>query len=99
MTQGGCRRGRSARRLFGKYSRTEPFRHEPPFGFAKRYTTGVPQDQIVVRGARETTSRSLRTFPRDRPRVITRASVAANRARLRTIYAEGQRRLVESLSA
>jgi excinuclease ABC subunit A len=61
----------------------------------------VPQDRIVVRGAREHNLRNVDvTFPRDRLVVITGLSGSGKSSlAFDTIYAEGQRRYVESLSA
>ena len=68
-----------------------------PFG----YTPPVPQDRIVVRGAREHNLRNVDVaFPRDRLVVITGLSGSGKSSlAFDTIYAEGQRRYVESLSA
>ncbi|MCJ7711528.1 MAG: excinuclease ABC subunit UvrA, partial [Chloroflexi bacterium] len=61
----------------------------------------MPQDQIVVRGAREHNLRNVDVaFPRDRLVVITGLSGSGKSSlAFDTIYAEGQRRYVESLSA
>jgi excinuclease ABC subunit A len=61
----------------------------------------VPQDQIVVRGAREHNLRNVTVaIPRDRLVVITGLSGSGKSSlAFDTIYAEGQRRYVESLSA
>jgi excinuclease ABC subunit A len=61
----------------------------------------VPQDQIVVRGAREHNLKDVTVaFPRDRLIVITGLSGSGKSSlAFDTIYAEGQRRYVESLSA
>src|SRR5436305_15091898 len=72
------------------------------FDFAPtRYTRIVPQDQIVVRGAREHNLKNVDVaFPRDRLVVITGLSGSGKSSlAFDTIYAEGQRRKVESLSA
>jgi excinuclease ABC subunit A len=68
---------------------------------AERYTSRVPQDQIVVRGAREHNLKDVDVaFPRDRLVVITGLSGSGKSSlAFDTIYAEGQRRYVESLSA
>ncbi|MEK6720551.1 MAG: excinuclease ABC subunit UvrA, partial [Chloroflexota bacterium] len=61
----------------------------------------MPLDQIVVRGAREHNLRNVTVaFPRDRLVVITGLSGSGKSSlAFDTIYAEGQRRYVESLSA
>jgi excinuclease ABC subunit A len=61
----------------------------------------VPQDQIIVRGAREHNLKNVDvSFPRDRLVVITGLSGSGKSSlAFDTIYAEGQRRYVESLSA
>jgi excinuclease ABC subunit A len=61
----------------------------------------VPQDRIVVRGAREHNLKNVTVaFPRDRLVVITGLSGSGKSSlAFDTIYAEGQRRYVESLSA
>ena len=66
-----------------------------------RYNLPVPQDQIVVRGAREHNLKDVTVaFPRDRLVVITGLSGSGKSSlAFDTIYAEGQRRYVESLSA
>ncbi len=61
----------------------------------------MPQDQIVVRGAREHNLKNITVaLPRDRLVVITGLSGSGKSSlAFDTIYAEGQRRYVESLSA
>src|SRR5262245_41667899 len=61
----------------------------------------MPQDQLVVRGAREHNLKDVTVaFPRDRLVVITGlAGSGKSSLAYDTIYAEGQRRYVESLSA
>jgi excinuclease ABC subunit A len=61
----------------------------------------MPQDQIVVRGAREHNLKNVTVdMPRDRLVVITGISGSGKSSlAFDTIYAEGQRRYVESLSA
>src|SRR3954453_9627253 len=61
----------------------------------------MPQDQLVVRGAREHNLKDVTVaFPRDRLVVITGVSGSGKSSlAFNTIYAESQRRYVESLSA
>jgi excinuclease ABC subunit A len=61
----------------------------------------VSQDQLIVRGAREHNLKDVTVaFPRDRLVVITGLSGSGKSSlAFDTIYAEGQRRYVESLSA
>src|SRR3954471_19737688 len=61
----------------------------------------MPQDQLVVRGAREHNLKDVTVaFPRDRLVVITGLSGSGKSSlAFDTIYGEGQRRYVESLSA
>ncbi len=61
----------------------------------------MPQDQLIVRGAREHNLKDVTVaFPRDRLVVITGLSGSGKSSlAFDTIYAEGQRRYVESLSA
>ncbi len=66
-----------------------------------RYTGRVPQDLLIVRGAREHNLKNITVeLPRDRLIVITGLSGSGKSSlAFDTIYAEGQRRYVESLSA
>src|ERR1700724_317672 len=61
----------------------------------------MPNDQIVIRGAREHNLKNIDlTLPRDQLIVITGLSGSGKSSlAFDTIYAEGQRRYVESLSA
>src|SRR5437868_8516920 len=61
----------------------------------------MPQDKIVIRGAREHNLKNISvTIPRDKLVVITGLSGSAKSSlAFDTIYAEGQRKYVESLSA
>src|SRR5213592_16564 len=61
----------------------------------------MPQDKIIIRGAREHNLKRIDvTIPRDRLVVITGLSGSGKSSlAFDTIYAEGQRRYVESLSA
>src|SRR5512138_1169443 len=61
----------------------------------------MPQDSIVIRGAREHNLRNVSlTIPRNSLTVITGVSGSGKSSlAFDTIYAEGQRRYVESLSA
>ena len=61
----------------------------------------MPQDELVVRGAREHNLKDVTVrMPRDRLTVITGLSGSGKSSlAFDTIYAEGQRRYVESLSA
>src|SRR5512136_1018944 len=61
----------------------------------------MPQEQLIVRGAREHNLKNITVaMPRDRLIVITGLSGSGKSSlAFDTIYAEGQRRYVESLSA
>src|SRR5258706_9263552 len=61
----------------------------------------MPEEALIVRGAREHTLRNIDvTIPRDRLTVVTGLSGSGKSSlAFDTIYAEGQRRYVESLSA
>src|SRR3978361_2183161 len=61
----------------------------------------MPEESLIVRGAREHNLRNIDlTLPRDRLIVITGLSGSGKSSlAFDTIYAEGQRRSVESLSA
>src|SRR3982075_965394 len=61
----------------------------------------MPQDKIIIRGAREHNLKNIDvTIPRDKFVVITGLSGSGKSSlAFDTIYAEGQRRYVESLSA
>jgi excinuclease ABC subunit A len=61
----------------------------------------VPQDLLIVRGAREHNLKNITVeLPRDRLIVITGLSGSGKSSlAFDTIYAEGQRRYVESLSS
>jgi len=67
----------------------------------KAPTADRPSDALVVRGAREHNLRNIRvTIPRDKLTVVTGLSGSGKSSlAFDTIYAEGQRRYVESLSA
>src|ERR1700680_4586887 len=70
----------------------------PPSGYARRY---VSHDRIEIRGAREHNLKNVDlSLPRDKLIVITGLSGSGKSSlAFDTIYAEGQRRYVESLSA
>src|SRR6266403_3745127 len=61
----------------------------------------MPEESLIVRGAREHNLRNIDvTIPRDRLTVVTGVSGSGKSSlAFDTIYAEGQRRYVESLSA
>ena len=61
----------------------------------------MPEESLIVRGAREHNLRNIDvTIPRDRLTVVTGLSGSGKSSlAFDTIYAEGQRRYVESLSA
>ena len=63
--------------------------------------TATPSDALIVRGAREHNLRNISvTIPRDKLTVVTGLSGSGKSSlAFDTIYAEGQRRYVESLSA
>src|ERR1700726_2565252 len=69
-----------------------------PLGYARR---SMPNDQIVLHGAREHNLKNIDLIlPRDQLIVITGLSGSGKSSlAFDTIYAEGQRRYVESLSA
>src|SRR6267143_7127546 len=66
-----------------------------------RFYKAMPEESLIVRGAREHNLRNIDvTIPRDRLTVITGLSGSGKSSlAFDTIYAEGQRRYVESLSA
>src|SRR6516165_4834888 len=66
-----------------------------------RFGEFVPSDEIVIRGAREHNLKDVTvSLPRDRLVVITGLSGSGKSSlAFDTLYAEGQRRYVESLSA
>ena len=70
-------------------------------GFNPRTYEAMPEEALIVRGAREHNLRNIDvTIPRDRLTVITGLSGSGKSSlAFDTIYAEGQRRYVESLSA
>src|ERR687896_2080276 len=72
-----------------------------PFYIAQVPASAMPQDLLVVRGAREHNLKDITVeLPRDRLVVITGLSGSGKSSlAFDTIYAEGQRRYVESLSA
>lgn len=67
----------------------------------QRTLNAMPEEALIVRGAREHNLRNIDvTIPRDRLTVITGLSGSGKSSlAFDTIYAEGQRRYVESLSA
>jgi len=78
--------------------RLSPSQKRPPAALCE---VSVPQDQIVVTGAREHNLKNISvSIPRDKLVVITGLSGSGKSSlAFDTIYAEGQRRYVESLSA
>src|SRR5262249_32944689 len=68
---------------------------------AERASSRQRMDRLIVRGARQHNLKNISlTLPRDRLVVITGPSGSGKSSlALHTIYAEGQRRYVESLSA
>src|SRR5215217_3172681 len=68
---------------------------------AAQLTQAMAEDALIVRGAREHNLRNIDvTIPRDQLTVITGLSGSGKSSlAFDTIYAEGQRRYVESLSA
>jgi excinuclease ABC subunit A len=69
--------------------------------FRDGWNESMPQDKIVIRGAREHNLKNIDvTIPRDKLVVITGLSGSGKSSlAFDTIFAEGQRRYVESLSA
>ncbi len=67
----------------------------------RQLTQAMAEDSLIVRGAREHNLRNIDvTIPRDRLTVVTGLSGSGKSSlAFDTIYAEGQRRYVESLSA
>jgi excinuclease ABC subunit A len=79
-----------------------PFQAPPAPTHAPRPgRTDVSDDALIVRGAREHNLKNVDvTIPRDKLTVITGLSGSGKSSlAFDTIYAEGQRRYVESLSA
>src|ERR671916_478597 len=93
-------------RAGGMGTRPAPLEHNATcrlvFGWPEDdFTLAMAEDALIVRGAREHNLRNIDvTIPRDRLTVITGLSGSGKSSlAFDTIYAEGQRRYVESLSA
>src|SRR6476469_9619677 len=78
-----------------------PSRYACIYRANRRTWIAMPEEALIVRGAREHNLRNIDvTIPRDRLTVITGLSGSGKSSlAFDTIYAEGQRRYVESLSA